>query len=226
MRDKIRFLELQILARKIRLIGITKIKVYRRTKVILYDNVKNPEGKKCALKIKKLLRLTDQIKVKVKSSSRVWLFVAPWVVACQAPCPWDFPGKNTGVVCHFLLQGILLTQGLNPGLPYFRQTLYRLSHQGSLTNLESTHKKERCLFKMKSSSKSVKKKPKCVNKMQVKIRQFKRKLKKLHLWDLKINSKWLFKYFTERRDSMELMGESLWCKSQLKEHRDSKPTSY
>ena len=28
-------------------------------------------------------------------------------------CPWDFPGKNTGVGCHFLLQGIFLTQGLN-----------------------------------------------------------------------------------------------------------------
>ena len=42
---------------------------------------------------------------------------------------------------------------------------------------------------MKSSSKSVKEKPKCVSEMQVKIRQFKRKLKKLHLWDLKINSK-------------------------------------
>ena len=28
-----------------------------------------------------------------------------------------FPGKNTGVGCHFLLQGIFLTQGLNPGLP-------------------------------------------------------------------------------------------------------------
>ena len=26
-------------------------------------------------------------------------------------CPWDFPGKNTGVGCHFLLQGILPTQG-------------------------------------------------------------------------------------------------------------------
>ena len=24
--------------------------------------------------------------------------------AHQAPCPWDFPGKNTGVGCHFLLQ--------------------------------------------------------------------------------------------------------------------------
>ena len=31
-------------------------------------------------------------------------------------CPWKFPGKNTGVGCHFLLQGSFLTQGLNPGL--------------------------------------------------------------------------------------------------------------
>ena len=37
--------------------------------------------------------------------------------------PWDSPGKNTGVGCHFLLQGIYLTQGSNPGLPHFRQTL-------------------------------------------------------------------------------------------------------
>ena len=47
-------------------------------------------------------------------------------------CPWGSPGKNTGVGCHFLLQGIFLTQGLNPGLPPCRQTLYPLSHQGSL----------------------------------------------------------------------------------------------
>ena len=33
---------------------------------------------------------------------------------------------------HFLLQGIFLTQGSNPGLPHCRQTLYWLSHQGSL----------------------------------------------------------------------------------------------
>ena len=31
-------------------------------------------------------------------------------------CPWDFPGKNTGVGCHALLQGIFLTQGSNPSL--------------------------------------------------------------------------------------------------------------
>ena len=29
-------------------------------------------------------------------------------------CPWNFPDKNTGVGCHFLLQGIFPTQGLNP----------------------------------------------------------------------------------------------------------------
>ena len=39
-------------------------------------------------------------------------------------CPWDFPGKSTGVGCQFLLQKIFLTQGLNPGLPHCRQTLY------------------------------------------------------------------------------------------------------
>ncbi|KAM7232407.1 hypothetical protein CapIbe_017168, partial [Capra ibex] len=27
--------------------------------------------------------------------------------------PWDLPGKNTGVGCHFLLQGIFPKQGLN-----------------------------------------------------------------------------------------------------------------
>ena len=31
-------------------------------------------------------------------------------------CPWDSPGKNTGVGCHSVPQGIFLTQGLNPRL--------------------------------------------------------------------------------------------------------------
>ena len=55
-------------------------------------------------------------------------------------CPWNSPGKstgknnnnnNTGVGCRFLLQGIFLTQGLNPDLLHCRQILYHLSHQGS-----------------------------------------------------------------------------------------------
>ena len=45
-------------------------------------------------------------------------------------CPWDFLGKDTGVVFHFLLQGIFPTQGSNLGLLYCRQILYRLSYQG------------------------------------------------------------------------------------------------
>ena len=56
------------------------------------------------------------VKVKVKPLSCVQLFVTPCTVACRLLHPWDFPGKSTGVGCHFFLQGIFLTQGLNPGL--------------------------------------------------------------------------------------------------------------
>ena len=45
--------------------------------------------------------------------------------------PWDYRDKNSGVNCHFLLQGVFLTQGLNPGLLHCRQILYCMSHQGS-----------------------------------------------------------------------------------------------
>ena len=45
-------------------------------------------------------------------------------------CPWTFPGKSTGVGCHFLLQGIFLTQQSNSGLLHCRQILHHLSHQG------------------------------------------------------------------------------------------------
>ena len=38
-------------------------------------------------------------------------------------CPWDFPGKNSGVGCHFLFQGIFLTQGSNLPLLHCRQSL-------------------------------------------------------------------------------------------------------
>ena len=62
--------------------------------------------------------------------------------SCPTPCdPMDCslpgssvdgvsPGKNTGVGCHFLHQGIFPMQGSNLDLPHCRQTLYPLSHQG------------------------------------------------------------------------------------------------
>ena len=52
-------------------------------------------------------------------------------------CSWDFLGKNTGVGCHFLLQGIILSQGSNPHLLcllHCRWILHPLSHQGSNSN--------------------------------------------------------------------------------------------
>ena len=44
--------------------------------------------------------------------SHVRLSMTPQTVVHRLLCPWDFPGKNTGSRCHFLLQGIFLTQGL------------------------------------------------------------------------------------------------------------------
>ena len=40
----------------------------------------------------------------------------------------NYAGKNTGVGCHALLQGIFPIQGSNPGLPHCRQILYYLSY--------------------------------------------------------------------------------------------------
>ena len=45
------------------------------------------------------------------------------------PVHGDSPGKNTGVGCHAILQGIFPTQESNPGLPHCRRILYYLSHQ-------------------------------------------------------------------------------------------------
>ena len=45
-------------------------------------------------------------------------------------CPWNSLGKNTGVGCHFLLQGVFPIQRLNPSLLYCKWILYQLSHQG------------------------------------------------------------------------------------------------
>ena len=45
--------------------------------------------------------------------------------------PRDFLGKSTGVGSLSLHQGIVSTQGLDSGLPHYRQFLYQLSHKGS-----------------------------------------------------------------------------------------------
>ena len=50
-------------------------------------------------------------------------------VALQAP-PSNFPGKNTGVGYHFLLQGIFSTQGLNPEFPALAGGFFTAESQG------------------------------------------------------------------------------------------------
>ena len=52
-------------------------------------------------------------------------------------CPWDFPGKNTGIGCHFLLQGIFLTQGLNSCLLHWQAISLPLSNHRSPYKQES-----------------------------------------------------------------------------------------
>ena len=50
--------------------------------------------------------------------------------------PQNSLGQNTGVGSLSLLQGILPAQGLNPGLPHYRQILYQLNHKGNPRKLE------------------------------------------------------------------------------------------
>ena len=56
--------------------------------------------------------------------SRVQLFAATWTVAAGLLCLWNFPGKNTRMGCHVLLQGIFPTQGSNPSLLHCEWILY------------------------------------------------------------------------------------------------------
>ena len=60
-------------------------------------------------------------------------FAIPWLT--RLLWSWDFPGKNTGLHCHFLLRGIFLMQGLNPRLLHWQADSLPLSHQGSPFNI-------------------------------------------------------------------------------------------
>ena len=59
------------------------------------------------------------------------LLVTLWTAAARLPWSRYSMGKNTGVSCHALLQGIFPSQGSNLGLPHFKQILYHMSHQES-----------------------------------------------------------------------------------------------
>ena len=59
------------------------------------------------------------------------LFRPLWLWPTRLLCPWNFPGKNPGVGCHFFLQGIFLTQGWNPDLLQWQVDTLPLSHPGN-----------------------------------------------------------------------------------------------
>ena len=78
-----------------------------------------------------ILKMFMQLRAcKLSPFSHVLLFATLWTVPARLLCPWDSPGKNTGVGSYSLLQEIFPTQGSNPGLPYCGQIVHRLSHQG------------------------------------------------------------------------------------------------
>ena len=97
--------------------------------------------------------LCHYVKVKVKSLSPVQLFVTPWTVAYHSPPSTGFSRQEYGVGCHFLLQRIFPTQGSNLGLPHCRQTLYCLTHQGSLS-LRLKKKEREIIYSRPIASKS------------------------------------------------------------------------
>ena len=69
-------------------------------------------------------------------------------------CPWNFPGKNTEMGCHFILQGIFPTQGLNlclPSLLHCRRILYHWATgeaRGSLLTLVLISRASSVVIKM------------------------------------------------------------------------------
>ena len=58
--------------------------------VVKYDSLKTSLARDCCLIAKSCPALCDPVNCSL--------------------CPWDFPGKNTGVGCHLLCQGIFLTK--------------------------------------------------------------------------------------------------------------------
>jgi len=55
----------------------------------------------------------------------------PGTVAHRLLCSWDFPGKNTGVGCHFLLHGDLPDLRVKPESSAWQADSLPLSHQGN-----------------------------------------------------------------------------------------------
>ena len=79
------------------------------------------------------VRVCARAQTRAQWLNPVLLFATPWIDCSpdRLLYPWDLPGKNTGVGCHFLLQGIFPTQGFILCLLHGQVDSLLLSHQGS-----------------------------------------------------------------------------------------------
>ena len=69
------------------------------------------------------------------AKSRLTLLQPHGLQLTRLRCPWASPGRNNGVGCHFILQGIFLTQGLNSHPLHQQVGSLPLSHPGSHINV-------------------------------------------------------------------------------------------
>ena len=89
--------------------------------------------KRNGLKLRQLIRRTRSKIIHWKYSFKITAMILSMCVSCSVVsdslqptsllCPWNSTGKNTGMSCHFLLQGIFPTQGLMWPNPHCRQML-------------------------------------------------------------------------------------------------------
>ena len=81
---------------------------------------------------------------------------APHEVPTRFLCPWDSPGKNTGLGCHFLLQRVAPTQGSNSHLLYWQAVSLSLNYLGSPMYRNIVHHKNFCkLLATKNSTEDI-----------------------------------------------------------------------
>ena len=114
-------------------LNCTELKVLLRKQRIIRENKQQGAVYKVQL-VKSLLR--KQYSVVVQLLSCLQLLVTHGLQPNEFLCPWDFPGKNTGVGCHSLLQQIF------PGIEPMSTTL-----AGGFFNTEPSGKPKEVVFR-------------------------------------------------------------------------------